>query len=108
MSDEFVENMEEYFGVRMGMDGLRIGNEHLSDSENQRTVIHFQRVSTSDQDDLFYTMVDISWAHIHISVSYTTISYQMPVALTIQKQKPSVEYQICLSFHISKISITLE
>ncbi|CAI9720775.1 Hypothetical predicted protein [Octopus vulgaris] len=37
MSDEFVENMEEYFGVRMHMEGLRIGNEHLSDGENQRT-----------------------------------------------------------------------
>ncbi|CAI9729009.1 Hypothetical predicted protein [Octopus vulgaris] len=37
MSDEFVENMEEYFGVRMDMDGLRIGNEHSGDSENKRT-----------------------------------------------------------------------
>ncbi|CAI9721393.1 Hypothetical predicted protein [Octopus vulgaris] len=37
MSDEFVENMEEYFGVRMDMDGLRIGKEHSSDGENQRT-----------------------------------------------------------------------
>ncbi|CAI9718663.1 Hypothetical predicted protein [Octopus vulgaris] len=37
MSDEFVENMEEGFGVRMDMDGLRIGNEHSGDSENKRT-----------------------------------------------------------------------
>ncbi|CAI9718410.1 Hypothetical predicted protein [Octopus vulgaris] len=37
MSDEFVENMEEYFGVRMDMEGIRIGNEHSSDGENQRT-----------------------------------------------------------------------
>ncbi|CAI9737379.1 Hypothetical predicted protein [Octopus vulgaris] len=44
MSDEFVENMEEYFGVRMDMDGFRIGNEHLSESENQRTEFenHYQ------------------------------------------------------------------
>ncbi|CAI9737584.1 Hypothetical predicted protein [Octopus vulgaris] len=40
MSDEFVENMEEYFGVRMDMDGLRIGNEHSGDSENKRTGTH--------------------------------------------------------------------
>ncbi|CAI9737836.1 Hypothetical predicted protein [Octopus vulgaris] len=40
MSDEFVENMEEYFGVRMDMDGLRIGNEHSGDSENKRTEIN--------------------------------------------------------------------
>ncbi|CAI9723628.1 Hypothetical predicted protein [Octopus vulgaris] len=37
MSDEFVEYMEDSFGVRMDMDGLRIGNEHSGDSENKRT-----------------------------------------------------------------------
>ncbi|CAI9735990.1 Hypothetical predicted protein [Octopus vulgaris] len=37
MSDEFVENMEEYFGVRMDMEFIRIGKEHSSDGENQRT-----------------------------------------------------------------------
>ncbi|CAI9728534.1 Hypothetical predicted protein [Octopus vulgaris] len=37
MSDEVVENMEEYFGVRMDMEGIRIGNEHSSDGEKQRT-----------------------------------------------------------------------
>ncbi|CAI9735855.1 Hypothetical predicted protein [Octopus vulgaris] len=37
MSDELVEYMEDSFGVRMDMDGLRIGNEHSGDSENKRT-----------------------------------------------------------------------
>ncbi|CAI9715389.1 Hypothetical predicted protein [Octopus vulgaris] len=40
MSDEFVEYMEDSFGVRMDMDGLRIGNEHSGDSENKRTVYY--------------------------------------------------------------------
>ncbi|CAI9730939.1 Hypothetical predicted protein [Octopus vulgaris] len=38
MSEEFVENMDEYFGVRMDMEFIRIGKEHSSDGENQRTV----------------------------------------------------------------------
>ncbi|CAI9733606.1 Hypothetical predicted protein [Octopus vulgaris] len=37
MSDEFVENMNEYFGVRMDMEFIRIGKEHSSDYEKQRT-----------------------------------------------------------------------
>ncbi|CAI9741250.1 Hypothetical predicted protein [Octopus vulgaris] len=37
MSDEFVENMDEYFGVRMDMEFIRIGKEHSSDYEKQRT-----------------------------------------------------------------------
>ncbi|CAI9735846.1 Hypothetical predicted protein [Octopus vulgaris] len=37
MSEEFVENMDEYFGVRMDMEFIRIGKEHSSDGENQRT-----------------------------------------------------------------------
>ncbi|CAI9730958.1 Hypothetical predicted protein [Octopus vulgaris] len=37
MSDEFVDNMDEYFGVRMDMECIRIGKEHSSDGENQRT-----------------------------------------------------------------------
>ncbi|CAI9734889.1 Hypothetical predicted protein [Octopus vulgaris] len=43
MSDEFVEYMEDSFGVRMDMDGLRIGNEHSGDSENKRTA-HLQKL----------------------------------------------------------------
>ncbi|CAI9720504.1 Hypothetical predicted protein [Octopus vulgaris] len=39
MSDEFVENMNEYFGVRMDMEFIRIGKEHSSDYEKQRTDI---------------------------------------------------------------------
>ncbi|CAI9719435.1 Hypothetical predicted protein [Octopus vulgaris] len=38
MSDEFVENMDEYFGVRMDMEFIRIDKEHSSDYEKQRTV----------------------------------------------------------------------
>ncbi|CAI9720020.1 Hypothetical predicted protein [Octopus vulgaris] len=45
MSDEFVENMDEYFGVRMDMEFIRIGKEHSSDGENQRTVMATPRVS---------------------------------------------------------------
>ncbi|CAI9738852.1 KEOPS complex subunit TP53RK isoform X1 [Octopus vulgaris] len=37
MSDEFVENMNEYFGVRMDMEFIHIGKEHSSDYEKQRT-----------------------------------------------------------------------
>ncbi|CAI9730278.1 Hypothetical predicted protein [Octopus vulgaris] len=37
MSDEFVENMDEYFGVRMDMEFIRIDKEHSSDYEKQRT-----------------------------------------------------------------------
>ncbi|CAI9721251.1 Hypothetical predicted protein [Octopus vulgaris] len=37
MSDEFVENMNEYFGVRMDMEFIRIGKEHSRDDEKQRT-----------------------------------------------------------------------
>ncbi|CAI9715362.1 Hypothetical predicted protein [Octopus vulgaris] len=37
MSDEFVENMDEYFGVRMDMEFIRVGKEHSSDYEKQRT-----------------------------------------------------------------------
>ncbi|CAI9721252.1 Hypothetical predicted protein [Octopus vulgaris] len=37
MSDEFVENMNEYFGVRMDMEFIRIGKENSSDYEKQRT-----------------------------------------------------------------------
>ncbi|CAI9735983.1 Hypothetical predicted protein [Octopus vulgaris] len=37
MSDKFVENMDEYFGVRMDMEFIRIGKEHSSDYEKQRT-----------------------------------------------------------------------
>ncbi|CAI9741253.1 Hypothetical predicted protein [Octopus vulgaris] len=40
MSDEFVENMDEYFGVRMDMEFIRIGKEHSSDYEKQRTEIY--------------------------------------------------------------------
>ncbi|CAI9719035.1 Hypothetical predicted protein [Octopus vulgaris] len=39
MSDEFVENMDEYFGVRMDMEFIRIDKEHSSDYEKQRTEI---------------------------------------------------------------------
>ncbi|CAI9735463.1 Hypothetical predicted protein [Octopus vulgaris] len=35
MSDEFVEYMEDSFGVRMDMDGLRIGNEHSAECEHE-------------------------------------------------------------------------
>ncbi|CAI9731497.1 Hypothetical predicted protein [Octopus vulgaris] len=42
MSDEFVEYMEDSFGVRMDMDGLRIGNEHSGDSENKRTAVSYR------------------------------------------------------------------
>ncbi|CAI9722720.1 Hypothetical predicted protein [Octopus vulgaris] len=42
MSDEFVENMDEYFGVRMDMEFIRIGKEHSSDYEKQRTAVHLR------------------------------------------------------------------
>ncbi|CAI9726624.1 Hypothetical predicted protein [Octopus vulgaris] len=42
MSDEFVENMNEYFGVRMDMEFIRIGKEHSSDYEKQRTEIEIE------------------------------------------------------------------
>ncbi|CAI9732955.1 Hypothetical predicted protein [Octopus vulgaris] len=43
MSDEFVENMDEYFGVRMDMEFIRIGKEHSRDDEKQRTDLFSQR-----------------------------------------------------------------
>ncbi|CAI9718266.1 Hypothetical predicted protein [Octopus vulgaris] len=42
MSDEFVENMNEYFGVRMDMEFIHIGKEHSSDYEKQRTEIEIE------------------------------------------------------------------
>ncbi|CAI9718441.1 Hypothetical predicted protein [Octopus vulgaris] len=47
MSDEFVENMNEYFGVRMDMEFIRIGKEHSSDYEKQRTAgfLNFSRLT---------------------------------------------------------------
>ncbi|CAI9719211.1 Hypothetical predicted protein [Octopus vulgaris] len=60
MSDEFVENMDEYFGVRMDMEFIRIDKEHSSDYEKQRTGIHFFSLQSkftdiSTLDSLFLT-----------------------------------------------------
>ncbi|CAI9728064.1 Hypothetical predicted protein [Octopus vulgaris] len=55
MSDEFVENMDEYFGVRMDMEFIRIGKEHSSDNEKQRTgaIHHFLTLSFNIQDNSY-------------------------------------------------------
>ncbi|CAI9719056.1 Hypothetical predicted protein [Octopus vulgaris] len=56
MSDEFVENMDEYFGVRMDMEFIRIGKEHSRDDEKQRTVKFYPiLIQTHDQmDGIFF------------------------------------------------------
>ncbi|CAI9716086.1 Hypothetical predicted protein [Octopus vulgaris] len=64
MSDEFVENMDEYFGVRMDMEFIRIDKEHSSDYEKQRTGKDIQNVKKLvltkwyEHEDWSYTAVD--------------------------------------------------
>ncbi|CAI9723416.1 Hypothetical predicted protein [Octopus vulgaris] len=68
MSDEFVENMDEYFGVRMDMEFIRIGKEHSSDYEKQRTEIEIDIrpyiCTMTEQKEVKSLMEEYKWYEV--------------------------------------------